>query len=246
MEKYYIMVNGAQQGPFSKEEIINQGFEGDSYVFSKSMGSWKLLSEVPFFQDATAKNQNSHSSTESQKFTSVSTESSDFSNHSNIVYGGSKNISPSSEGSIPSNTIMYATWGERFGARLLDTFFMISLTLIFAFLIVLLVGVDTYGGNRISEGFLYLFVFVILVLYNPVLESGKKQGTWGKQIVGIKIVNASNNSTISFWQSLGRQVSITLIAIIPLGVVLDHLAPLWDAKKQTWHDKIAGSIVVYK
>jgi len=49
MEKYYIMVNGEQQGPFTAREIINKGFSNDSYIFNKGLGDWKKISEVAGF-----------------------------------------------------------------------------------------------------------------------------------------------------------------------------------------------------
>jgi len=49
MEKYYIMVNGEQQGPFTAQEIINKGFSNDSYIFNKGLGDWKKISEVAGF-----------------------------------------------------------------------------------------------------------------------------------------------------------------------------------------------------
>lgn len=49
MEKFYIMVNGEQQGPFTAKEIINKGFSNDSYIFNKGLGDWKKISEVAGF-----------------------------------------------------------------------------------------------------------------------------------------------------------------------------------------------------
>ena len=50
MEKYYIMVDGQQDGPFTGQEIINKGFSKDSYVYNKNLGSWKMISDVPEFK----------------------------------------------------------------------------------------------------------------------------------------------------------------------------------------------------
>jgi hypothetical protein len=49
MEKYYIMVNNQQEGPFTKEEIISKGFSDTSYIYNKSLGGWKKISEVSYF-----------------------------------------------------------------------------------------------------------------------------------------------------------------------------------------------------
>ena len=51
MDKYYIMVGSQQEGPYTKQEIIDKGFSKDSLVFNKSLGSWKKISEVEDFDD---------------------------------------------------------------------------------------------------------------------------------------------------------------------------------------------------
>ena len=56
MEKFYIMVNGEQQGPFTAQEIINKGFSNDSYIFNKGLGDWKKISEVAIFYSFEKKN----------------------------------------------------------------------------------------------------------------------------------------------------------------------------------------------
>ncbi|MDC1505829.1 DUF4339 domain-containing protein [Winogradskyella sp.] len=57
MEKFYIMVNGEQQGPFAAQEIINKGFSNDSYIFNKGLGDWKKISEVAIFSSFEKKNE---------------------------------------------------------------------------------------------------------------------------------------------------------------------------------------------
>jgi len=43
------MVNGQQEGPFTKQEISNKGFSSNSYVYSKELGNWKKISDIPGF-----------------------------------------------------------------------------------------------------------------------------------------------------------------------------------------------------
>ena len=49
MEKFYIMVDNQQDGPYTKEEIINKGFSDSSYVYNKTLGGWKKISEISNF-----------------------------------------------------------------------------------------------------------------------------------------------------------------------------------------------------
>ncbi len=43
------MVKIQQEGPFTKKEIISKGFSSDSYIYNKTLGGWKKISEVPVF-----------------------------------------------------------------------------------------------------------------------------------------------------------------------------------------------------
>jgi uncharacterized RDD family membrane protein YckC len=66
--------------------------------------------------------------------------------------------------------------------------------------------------------------------------------TWGRRIVGIKVVRADNGQPIGWGRAIGR----TLLEGSISGWIcyLGFLWMLWDDNKQTWHDKIVGSIVV--
>lgn len=44
--KYFIIVNGENQGPFEASELVNYGLTADSYVWCEGMPEWKHASEV--------------------------------------------------------------------------------------------------------------------------------------------------------------------------------------------------------
>ncbi|WP_372793715.1 RDD family protein [Lutibacter sp.] len=143
-------------------------------------------------------------------------------------------------------TIIYASWGSRLGAYILDCFFI---GIIFA---ILFLGVGVYfaidNNNLLEDLILYTYgiLFIIIWLYYAILESGSNQGTWGKQIVKIKVVDVSTNTPITFAHSTGRFFSRLIIGFIPLFNLLDYLAPLWTIKKQTWHDNMSSCAVIEK
>lgn len=66
MEKFYIMVNNQQEGPFTKEEIISKGFSDTLYIYNKSLGGWKKISEVSYFTSFNI-NENTKESGESKE-----------------------------------------------------------------------------------------------------------------------------------------------------------------------------------
>ena len=50
---------------------------------------------------------------------------------------------------------------------------------------------------------------------------------------------------IGYGKALGRRLLASLfwwLLLIP--GLLDVLWPLWDGRRQTWHDKVVGSVVV--
>lgn len=69
----------------------------------------------------------------------------------------------------------------------------------------------------------------------------KVQATPGKMALSCKVVDAKTGNTLSMGQALIRYLGY-FVSIIPLGLGL-----IWvgiDARKQGWHDKIAGTLVI--
>ena len=68
-----------------------------------------------------------------------------------------------------------------------------------------------------------------------------RAATPGKMMLKLKIVNASDFGAMSTGQAFGRY-----FAYIPAALVL-CIGFLWvafDARKQGWHDKLAGTVVI--
>jgi uncharacterized RDD family membrane protein YckC len=64
--------------------------------------------------------------------------------------------------------------------------------------------------------------------------------TPGDQVMGLRVVS-TDGSPISYGKAFIRWIGY-IISIIPIG--LGFLWVIWDANKQGWHDKIAGTYVV--
>lgn len=141
----------------------------------------------------------------------------------------------------------YAGWWQRVGAELLDGIF-VTLPLGIAMAVF---GVPRGAGSVTMA----LGVF----FYNWVLDSEPGGQTWGKRILGIRVLSDETGGLITRAQGAARAgvvAALTLIGNFALGdgdsfyatlnilATLDVLWPLWDRKRQTWHDKAAGSIVV--
>ncbi len=97
-------------------------------------------------------------------------------------------------------------------------------------------------GGMIAGGIALIILGVLVVAFIYLRALGKTGQTWGRKIVGIKVVGETTGDPIGFGRALGRQLFASFISgqILYLG----YLWMLWDDKKQTWHDKVVNSIVV--
>lgn len=89
--------------------------------------------------------------------------------------------------------------------------------------------------------FLYIGTLMISLLYYAGMHASKLQGTLGKIIVGIKVTDM-NGKRISFGRSLGRFLATILSSVFYIGYII----AAFTEKKQSLHDLIAGTVVVYK
>jgi uncharacterized RDD family membrane protein YckC len=80
---------------------------------------------------------------------------------------------------------------------------------------------------------------VILLYLRALARTGQ---TWGRRIVGIRVVNAETGAPPGWGKAIGRQLFAMIISSYVL--YLGYLWMLWDSQNQTWHDKVAGTLVV--
>lgn len=88
----------------------------------------------------------------------------------------------------------------------------------------------------------FLFTTLAGILYYGILTSSKKQATFGKMAMGIKVVDA-NGQRMGFLRS-----AIRYLGYIPSGFLLffGYIMIAFTEKKRGLHDYIANSYVVYK
>jgi len=86
---------------------------------------------------------------------------------------------------------------------------------------------------------------VIVGLIYFVALVGSRGQTVGNMAVSTRIIDARTGGPISYAKALGRYVSQIVLAVVFLiPFILSCLWPLWDRRKQTLHDKMAGTLVV--
>lgn len=244
MEKYFINIKGQQQGPFTKHQILTGNYSDDTMVYSKSIGKWVVMLDLR--SNSPSEQQIVKPVVQSQNSPVSNPVTSNYSQQRPSNSGISNSSQQRTSNPVMSNDILdslnmnfeYASWGERFGARILDVIFMIPIVILPSVLIS-----AAFGGD--AEVMIYLFLIIGMWLYFAIQESGKSNATWGKKILKIEIVNESNLSDIDFGKASGRFIfKEVLFSIIPLLNLVNFLFPLWDKKNQTLHDKTVKTIVI--
>ena len=84
----------------------------------------------------------------------------------------------------------------------------------------------------------YIFPAMVIILFWII-----KQTTPGKMVFSAKIVDAKTGHPPSVGQCIGRYLSY-LLSAIPFFAGMVWVA--FDGRKQGWHDKLAGTVVVRK
>ena len=79
-----------------------------------------------------------------------------------------------------------------------------------------------------------------------VFFTGRGEGqTLGKMAMGIGVrEEGGNGSPIGYGKAAARYGMIFLMGIISIILWIDYLSPLWDPRRQAWHDKVAKTSVV--
>jgi uncharacterized RDD family membrane protein YckC len=66
----------------------------------------------------------------------------------------------------------------------------------------------------------------------------------GQGLMKLKVVDAQGQ-LLTQGQAFIRLIMHTVFGFVPVLPILDLLWPLWDERRQTLHDKVAGSYVIY-
>jgi uncharacterized RDD family membrane protein YckC len=105
----------------------------------------------------------------------------------------------------------------------------------------ILVGIPVGLLYEAFTGAGYVLGVVLAAVYFVFFEGGPSGQTFGKKSVGIRVVDLATGGPIGYARAVTRYLG-RIVSSIPL--YLGYLWMLWDAEKQCWHDKFAGSVVV--
>ncbi len=102
-------------------------------------------------------------------------------------------------------------------------------------------GYWSMSSQVIVQGPMDVFLTWVLPALAVVVFWLARQATPGKMVFGARIVDARTGGKPSTAQALGRYLGY-FVSTIPFGLGLLWVA--FDARKQGWHDKLAGTVVV--
>jgi uncharacterized RDD family membrane protein YckC len=140
-----------------------------------------------------------------------------------------QSFAPPTSGAPPTSTSTAtsarAGFWIRFGASLIDG---------------ILISIITVPLQLGLHGAGYGLALLVGIAYYTYCEGGERGQTIGKSACGIRVRSIEGGPlgyTRGFLRYIGR-----ILSTIP--IFLGYFWMLWDPQKQTWHDKIANSVVV--
>jgi len=136
------------------------------------------------------------------------------------------------------NDVEYAGFWVRVGASLIDTILMM---VIIVPVLSMIYGKGYWTSEAIFLGvwdllFNYILPAIVVIIFWIV-----KSATPGKLLLDIAIVDVETGGKPSNGQLIGRYFAY-YVSLLPL--MLGFIWVGFDKRKQGWHDKIAGTLVV--
>jgi len=137
----------------------------------------------------------------------------------------------------------YANWLYRVASYLIDGL-VASIPIIIGYILAAIFsGGQTgspSGASLAVLGVAYLASLAI-VIWNVFLRQGSTGQSLGKQAVGTRLVSATTGQPIGALMAFLRQIC-HIVDSLPC--YIGYLWPIWDARRQTFADKIVGTVVV--
>jgi uncharacterized RDD family membrane protein YckC len=82
-------------------------------------------------------------------------------------------------------------------------------------------------------------------LYFCCMNGGRKGQTPGMKALGIRLTDATTGDPIGYGRAFVRWLlEVLMVLVVGIFWLVDLLWPLWDAQRQTIHDKAVGSLVI--
>ena len=143
-------------------------------------------------------------------------------------------VAPGAAAARPQG-LLYAGFWLRAGALIIDI--VIVYALVFA---CTLASAALQPVSGVASGVVVAVMIVLLFFYWAIFESSSRQATPGKMLMGIKVTNMSG-VRIGFWHAFARHIC-RYVSALPL--YIGFIFAGFTARRQAFHDMIAGTLVV--
>ena len=139
---------------------------------------------------------------------------------------------------LDTDELEYVGFWPRVGAAMIDSLLVI---VICAPIATLIYGREYWSSDRFIQGPADFVINWVLPAIAVVVFWVYRQATPGKIAISARIVDATTGSPPSTRQLVGRYLGY-YVSILPLMAGIVWVA--FDPRKQGWHDKLAGTVVV--
>lgn len=168
-------------------------------------------------------------------------------------YGGGPYETPAPYGAP------YAHWGKRVGSSLVDGLLLLPFFVLAAVFFVMSreetvtttftnaggeevpFATDvTFGGPMLVLALAFYLAAIVFAIWNVIFRQGRKGRSLGKSALGTILLKEETGRPLGAGMTFVRLLAHVLDGFFYLG----YLWPLWDTKRQTFADKIVGTVVL--
>jgi uncharacterized RDD family membrane protein YckC len=134
--------------------------------------------------------------------------------------------------------LKYAGFWIRLWASIIDS---ILVLLIISPIFLVIVGTEFLESEQYTQGPVDFFISWVFPAIAVLAFWIYKSATPGKMVVSAKIVDAKTGEKPTVGQLVGRYLGY-FVSGLPLGLGFFWVA--FDRRKQGWHDKLAGTVII--
>jgi uncharacterized RDD family membrane protein YckC len=141
---------------------------------------------------------------------------------------------------IDPSEVEYAGFWVRTGAALIDTALILAISFPLLFALYGWAYFDSQKSGFVAGTGDFVITWLLPAAASIVFWL-TRQATPGKMLLSARVVDARTGNTLTVGQSIGRYLGY-FISTLPFGLGLIWVA--FDPRKQGWHDKLAGTVVI--
>lgn len=147
----------------------------------------------------------------------------------------------------PAGTYKLAGFAARVGGFLIDSLIFAAAGLLLFAVLASAAGADFSSEQALNASldnrfYLAFYATAYAIVVGARWAFNASGGSPGQRALGLRIVRESDGRAPGVRLGLGRALG-SLVSGLPLS--FGYLWAAWDANRQTWHDKMAGTYVVW-